>query len=397
MCLIPNRSQMSMNLRPSLSQVTLLFLKIGMIGFGGPAAHIALMEDEVVNRRQWMTREDFLDLVGATNLIPGPNSTEMAIHIGYILSGLPGLILAGSCFILPAAASTAFFAWLYQSFGTLPEFSALFYGIKAVILAVILNALWKLGQKALKNRQLLIICLGVIALVLLGINEVIALLIGGIVGMLILKLLNNLSTSAMILGGFGVSWVAQNSAITKTSLVTPSLWQLGLFFLKVGSILFGSGYVLLAFLEGELVNQYHWLTQQQLLDAVAIGQFTPGPVLSTATFIGYLILGVPGAIVATLAIFFPSFFFVLILNPLIPKMRQSRWLSAFLDAVNASAVALLAVVFWTLTRQTLFQPFDLWATLITIAAIVLLFRYKVNTTWLIIGGAIIGWLLSSVI
>ncbi|GFE70801.1 chromate efflux transporter [Chroococcus sp. FPU101] len=386
---------MSTNIRPSLSKVALLFLKIGVIGFGGPAAHIALMEDEVVNRRRWMSREDFLDVVGATNLIPGPNSTEMAIHIGYILSGLPGLILAGSCFIIPAVITTAFLAWVYQSFGTLPEFYSLFYGIKAVVLAVIFNALWKLGQKAIKNRQLLMIALGVIALQLVGVNEIAALLIGGLVGMLILTLLNK-SISAMILGGFGVSLVAQNS-VTTSPVVTPSLWQLGLFFLKVGSVLFGSGYVLIAFIEGELVNQYHWLTQQQLLDAVAIGQFTPGPVSSTATFIGYLILGIPGAIVATIAIFLPSFFFVLALNPFIPKMRQSKWASAFLDAVNASAVALMVFVLLKLVQQTLLQPFDIWATLMAIVAVVLLLRFKINTTWLIIGGAIVGWLLQTVI
>lgn len=387
---------MSTNIHPSLSKVALLFLKIGVIGFGGPAAHIALMEDEVVNRRRWMSREDFLDVVGATNLIPGPNSTEMAIHIGYILSGLSGLILAGSCFILPAVISTAFLAWVYQSFGTLPQIAPLFYGLKAVILAVILNALWKLGQKAIKNRLLLMIALGVIVLQLVGVNEIAALLIGGIMGMLILKLLNNQSISAMFLGGFGVSLVAQNS-VTTSPVATPSLWQLGLFFLKVGSVLFGSGYVLIAFIEGELVNQYHWLTQQQLLDAVAIGQFTPGPVLSTATFIGYLILGIPGAIVATIAIFLPSFFFVLALNPLIPKMRQSKWASAFLDAVNASAVALMVFVLLKLVQETLLQPFDIWATLMAIVAVVLLLRFKINTTWLIIGGAVVGWLLQTVI
>ncbi|PSF34482.1 chromate transporter [Aphanothece hegewaldii CCALA 016] len=386
---------MSTSTYPNLKNITLLFLKIGIIGFGGPAAHIALMEDEVVNRRRWMSREDFLDLVGATNLIPGPNSTEMAIHIGYILGRLPGLILAGVCFILPAVIITGFFAWMYQSFGTLPQIAPLFYGLKAVVLAVILNAVWKLGQKAIKNRKLLIIGLGVVGLLLLGFNEIIALLVGGIVGMLFLNLLSNQATTTMILGGFGVSLVAQTSTGVST-LVTPSLGQLGLFFLKVGSVLFGSGYVLVAFLEGELVNQYHWLTQQQLLDAVAIGQFTPGPVLSTATFIGYIILGIPGAIIATVCIFLPSFFFVLALNPLIPKMRQSKWASAFLDAVNVSAVALMAVVLLKLAYSTLLQPVDLGAIVIALVATILLLRYKINTTWLIIGGALVGWLIKIV-
>ncbi|NER53119.1 MAG: chromate efflux transporter [Symploca sp. SIO1A3] len=316
-----------------------LFGKLGVIGFGGPAAHIAMMEDEVVKRRRWLTQEHFLDLIGATNLIPGPNSTEMAIHVGYSYGGLPGLIIAGVCFILPAVLITAGFAWIYEQFGTLPQVTPLIYGIKPAVLAVIFAAVWRLGKKAVKNRKLLVIGLGVATLLIFGLNEVIALLIGGSLGMIWLcttdqdnppsAKLTTILTATLTTGS-----VLKASATTAATLATVPLWQLGWFFLKVGSVLFGSGYVLVAFLEGGLVQEHGWLTQQQLLDAIAIGQFTPGPVLSTSTFIGYLIAGFPGALVATIAIFLPSFFFVAALNPLIPRSpsklvglprRQAPW------------------------------------------------------------------------
>lgn len=386
-----------------LSELAKLFLKIGVIGFGGPAAHIAMMEDEVVKRRQWLTRSQFLDLVGATNLIPGPNSTEMAIHIGYIYGGLLGLIVAGVGFIFPAVIITAIFAYIYTEFGSLPQIAPLFYGIKPVVIAVILGALWRLGQKAMKSRQLLIIVCLVVLLLLLGINEVIALLLGGLFGIIGLKIGGDQSpprqTTSMLVGGLSIGAIINASVSSNLSTITPSLWQLGLFFLKVGSVLFGSGYVLVAFLEGELVANNHWLTQQQLIDAIAIGQFTPGPVLSTATFIGYLILGIPGAITATIGIFLPSFFFVAALNPLIPKLRQSKLAGAFLDAVNVSSVALMAVVTLRLAQTTFLKPignlpFDLIAIVMTIIASVLVLRFGVNTPLLVLGGALIGWLSS---
>jgi len=389
-----------------LGEVAVLFFKLGIIGFGGPVAHIAMIEDEVVKRRQWMTREHFLDLVGATNLIPGPNSTEMAIHVGYVYAGWLGLIVAGVCFILPAVLITGIFAWIYVSYGNLPQVAPLLYGIKPAVLAVILDALWRLGKKAVKSRYYLAIALGVIVLLLLlKLNEVIALLIGGILGMIWLRsgdrgktppstanfLIANLTTGAAF------KTTAVSAATTAHTITNVSLWKLGLFFLKVGSVLFGGGFVLVAFLEGGLVQEYGWLTQQQLLDAIAIGQFTPGPVLSTATFIGYVIAGVQGAIVATVGIFLPSFFFTAILNPLVPRLRASKWTSAFLDAVNVSAVALMLVVTLELAAATLIPKaayVDFLAVAIAVISAVLVIRFRINAAWLVFGGAFIGWVAS---
>ena len=376
-----------------LLEIAQVFFKLGVIGFGGPAAHIAMMEEEVVTRREWIDRSRFLDLIGATNLIPGPNSTEMAIHLGYIQGGFFGLILAGVCFLFPAVLITGIFAWVYVSFGDLPQIAPLFYGIKPAVLAVILGALWKLGKKAIKGYQLFLIGFGVAVLLLLGINEIIALLIGGFVGMLLLQKVFPKETAEGLIGVLSFGTILKAVAAT-TAKTVPPLWKLGLFFLKVGSILFGSGYVLIAFIEGELVNQNGWLTQQQLLDAIAIGQFTPGPVLSTSTFIGYVIAGIPGAIVATLGIFFPSFIFVLILNPLIPKLRNSAWTSAFLDAVNVSAVGLMAVVTLQLAYSLFLQPLDYIAILIFILGAIALFRFKLSPLWLVLGGAILGTIFS---
>jgi len=383
-----------------------LFGKLGVIGFGGPAAHIAMMEDEVVKRRQWLTQEHFLDLIGATNLIPGPNSTEMAIHVGYSYGGLPGLIIAGVCFILPAVLITAGFAWIYDQFGTLPKVTPLIYGIKPAVLAVIFGAVWRLGKKAVKSRKLLVIGLGVAALLLFGLNEVLSLLLGGIFGMIWLCSTNqgnppSKQTTTILTAILTTGSVLKAVATTTATVAQVSLWQLGWFFLKVGTVLFGSGYVLVAFLEGGLVQEHGWLTQQQLLDAIAIGQFTPGPVLSTSTFIGYLIAGFPGAVVATIAIFFPSFLFVAALNPLIPRLRSSKWASAFLDAVNVSAVALMITVTLNLAQTTLRNsqgsPFNIFgldwlAVFIAVSAAVVLFLYRLNAAWLVVGGALIGWI-----
>jgi len=377
---------------------------LGVIGFGGPAAHIAMMEDEVVKRRQWLTRSHFLDLIGATNLIPGPNSTEMAIHVGYTYGGWPGLIIAGVCFILPAVLITAAFAWIYVEFGTLPQVAPLIYGIKPAVLAVILGAVWRLGKKAVKSSKLLMIGLGVAVLVFYGQNEVIALLLGGSLGMIWLRLSDKGNpppeeTAAIMAAGLTTSVALKATAATGATVASVPLWQLGWFFLKVGSVLFGSGYVLVAFLEGGLVREQGWLTKAQLLDAIAIGQFTPGPVLSTSTFIGYLIAGFPGAVVATVAIFIPSFLFVVLLNPLVPRLRASKWASAFLDAVNVSSVALMGVVTLNLSQTTLIKPagafsIDWLSALIAISAAVLAIRFQINAAWLVLGGALIGWLFS---
>lgn len=395
------------NSAPSrLGELASLFFKLGVIGFGGPVAHIAMIEDEVVKRRQWLTREHFLDLLGATNLIPGPNSTEMAIHIGYIYAGWLGLIVSGVCFILPAVLITGGFAWVYVAYGTLPQIAPLLYGIKPAVLAIIINALWGLAKKAVKTRQLLAIAFAVALLtLLLKLNEVIALLIGGLLGMVWLHsgdkhdkpgdkanfLIASLSTGATL----KASAVLATSIATASTVTNVSLWQLGWFFLKVGSVLFGGGYLLVAFLQGGLVQEYGWLTQQQLLDAIAIGQFTPGPVLSTATFIGYVIAGIPGAIVATIGIFLPSFVFVAALNPLIPRLRASSWTRAFLDAVNVSAVALMVVTTLQLGAATLTLPqapfVDFLGLAIAIVSAILAIRFRINAAWLVFGSAFIGW------
>jgi chromate transporter len=364
-----------------------------------------MMEEEIVRRRKWITREYFLDLVGATNLIPGPNSTEMAIHIGYIRAGWSGLAVAGISFILPAVLITAAFAWAYVKFGSLPKIIPFFYGIKPAVLAVIFFAVWRLGRTAVKSWRLLVIGLCVTLTSLLKMNEVAVLLLGAVIGMfwlrlpaqgrnpLVLGITAGISTAiGAILYNVRISWgTAAMMAVGFSGPIGFSLLKLGLFFLKVGAVLFGSGYVLVAFLEGGLVHDYGWLSQQQLLDAIAIGQFTPGPVLSAATFIGYVISGVPGAVVSTVAIFIPSFFFVAALNPIVPRLRQSPWTSAFLDAVNVSSVALMLAVIVKLGQTTL-TGFPAW--LIAMAALGVSFRWKVNATWLILGGATVGWILS---
>ena len=387
---------MTEDLKQRLVSLASVFLKLGVIGFGGPAAHIAMMEAEIVTDRQWLERSQFLDLLGATNLIPGPNSTEMAIHVGYIYGGGWGLMVAGICFLFPAIIMTTILAIIYTQFGSLPQIAPLLFGIKPAVIVVIISALYRLGKKAIKQRKFWLIFLLVIILNLLGRNEIFSLLLGGLFGMVGLILIESKANTIPLLVFFISNNIAQ---ATNQSKPTPSLWQLGLFFLKIGSILFGSGYVLIAFLEGELVNQYGWLTQQQLLDAIAIGQFTPGPLLSTATFIGYVILGMPGAIVATLGICLPSFFIVLAVNPIIPKLRRSKWTAAFLDAVNVSAVAIMVVVTLNLLYQILWVPTDglpvNWeAILIIILAGFALFKYKLNAAWVVLGSSIIGWGLS---
>ncbi|MBE9220236.1 chromate efflux transporter [Dolichospermum flos-aquae] len=382
-----------------LTEIAQIFLKLGIIGFGGPVAHIAMIEDEIVKRRQWLTQEHFLDLLGATNLIPGPNSTEMAIHIGYIYAGWLGLIIAGICFILPAVLITGFLAWIYVNYGTLPQISPLLYGIKPVVLAIIINAVWGLGKKAVKTRKLLIIAI-VVGLItqFTKINEIVALLMGGILGMIWLRSSNQ--TNLIIMGLTAETFLQTTVISTATNNinnhVSVSLWKLGLFFLKIGSVLFGGGYLLIAFLQRGLVEEYGWLTQQQLLDSIAIGQFTPGPVLSTATFIGYIIAGFPGAIVATMGIFLPSFLFVAMLNSFMDTLRKSSWTRPFLDAVNVSAVALMTLTTIQVGIATLISPktdsIDFLSLGIAVISAILVIRYHINSIYLILGGGIIGYL-----
>lgn len=369
-----------------IKQVVLLFLRMGFTAFGGPAAHIAIMHDEVVVRRKWLTAEEFLDLVGATNLIPGPNSTEMAIHIGFLRAGWPGLILGGACFILPAVGMVLALAWVYVRYGTTPQAGWLLYGIKPVVIAIILQALWTLGKKAIKGLFLLVVGLAVFGLYFAGVNELVLLLAGGLVVMAgsNLQRLPKGASGAVFFPVVGaLKWLGL-PAVASTAFGLPLMF---LTFLKIGAILYGGGYVLLAFLHSDFVVRYGWLTSQQLLDAVAVGQVTPGPLFTTATFIGYLLGGVKGGLLATLGIFLPSFIFVALSNPLIPKIRNSLWVRGLLDGVNAASLGLMAAVTWALGRASLVDPLTI---LLALAALILLLRFKLNTTLLIAGGALIG-------
>lgn len=367
-----------------------LFLKLGTTAFGGPAAHIAMMEDEVVRRRGWLTREEFLDLLGATNLIPGPNSTEMAIHIGHRRAGWPGLLVAGCCFILPATLIVSVIAWAYVRFGKLPNAEGLLYGVKPVIIAIVAQALWGLGRTALKTKPLAVIAAAAAALSFLGVNELL-ILFG--TGFLVLSARSVMRKSASpitpLLGIAPALPLAVSAGATAVAAAPFGLWPMFLFFLKVGSVLFGSGYVLLAFLRADLVDRWGWLTENQLLDAIAVGQITPGPLFTTATFIGYLLGGAPGATLATVGIFLPAFVFVAISGPFVTRLRRSPALAAFLDGVNAASLALMAVVTWQLGRVALCD----WPTAsLALISVVLLLRYRLNSTWLVLGGAAVGLL-----
>lgn len=366
-----------------VKEVALVFFKLGCFAFGGPAAHIAMMEDEIIEKRKWMTRDYFLDLIGTTNLIPGPNSTEMTMHCGYERAGKAGLFVAGIAFIIPATIITAILAYLYVEYGQLPEVEPFIYGIKPAVLAIIAGAILKLGKKAVKSTELIILGVLVLAASLLGVNEVVALLSAGVLGMLYFylksKRISNLNTISPFLLFLGI-----NATIAKVSSL-----KLFLIFLKVGAILYGSGYVLFAYLDAELVTR-GLLTRAELIDAIAIGQFTPGPVLSTSTFIGYQLSGFTGALVATTGIFLPSFLFVLILNPFIPRMRNSTLLRYFLDAVNVAAVAVMLAVLLAMAKETLVE----WQSIaIALIAVFLTFKTNISTIWTIIIGAVLGFLL----
>ena len=370
-----------------MRELAALFTKLGFTAFGGPAAHVAMLHDEVVTRRGWMTEQHFLDLVGATNLIPGPNSTEMVMHVGNERGGWKGLAVAGACFILPAAVMVTLLAWAYVTYGATPQGAGLLYAIKPVVTVIILQALIKLGRKAVKSWLLAAIGVAVFALYLLGVNEL-ALLFGTALLMLALTVLRRHFISA-IATPLLLELPAPLRAASESAGV--DLGRLFFVFLKVGAVLYGSGYVLLAFLRNDLVVRLGWLTDQQLLDAVAIGQVTPGPVLTTATFIGYVLAGVPGAFVATLAIFLPSFIFVAILNPLVPRMRDSQWTAALLDGVNVAALGLMGGVLLILGRAALV---DIPTVILALITAVLVFRFKVSTILLVLGAAMIGFVLS---
>ena len=378
-----------MTISPALAQLAALFLRLGATAFGGPAAHVAMMRSEVVDRRRWLTDAEFLDLLAATHLIPGPNSTEMAIHLGLRRGGLPGLAIAGVCFILPAALIVAAIAYAYARFGGTPQAAWLMYGIGPVIIAVILQAVWKLGRAALTGPLQIALGAAVALLSLAGVNEL-ALLAGGTLAVAAGRRAQG-AAAAGVLAALGAAVNLVVAAAGATAAAVPvTLTRLTLFFLKVGSILFGSGYVLIAFLRADLTERWAWLTEQQLIDAVSAGQVTPGPVFTTATFIGYLLQGWAGAVLATVAIFAPGFLFVAATQPLIARLRASRTASGLLDGVVVASLGLMAAVTWQLGPSAIV---DLPTAVIGAAAAAALLFWNPNTTWLIAGGAATGWLL----
>lgn len=383
----------------SLSELASFFLRLGTTAFGGPAAHVAMMENELVRRRKWLSRERFLDLLGASNLIPGPSSSELAIHIGYQRAGWRGLLVAGGCFILPAAAMVAALAWAYVHYGKMPAASALLYGVKPVVIAVILQALWGLGRAAVKTKVLAVIGLLSVGLSLYGVHPLLLLLVAGLAMVLTTGLWRTLNQGSQpslaplaVIQGLPrtLTPIAKGVAGMAAKMVPFGLGSLFLVFLKVGAVVFGSGYVLLAFLRADLVTQRGWLTDHQLVDAIAIGQITPGPVFTTATFIGYVLGGLKGAIVATVGIFLPAFLLVAVSGPLVPRLRHSQLAGAFLDGVNVGSLALMAVVTWQLGRASLV---DLDTVLLAGASLIALLRFRLNSAWLVLMGGFVGILL----
>jgi chromate transporter len=378
-----------------LRELAAFFLRLGVTAFGGPAAHIAIMEDELVRRRRWLSREKFLDLLGASNLIPGPSSSELAIHIGYLRAGWAGLVVAGSCFILPAACIVGVLGWAYVHFAGLPAVSAVLYGVKPVVIAVILQALYGLGRTAIKSKFLAAVAIVCLVLAALNLHALLLLAIAGLVATF-----PEISTRIRRTGDPVVPWpfalrpdAARSGVLTGAvagagAVATPfSLGSLFLVFLKTGAVVFGSGYVLLAFLRADLVVHRGWLTDSQLVDAVAVGQITPGPVFTTATFIGYLLAGAKGATVATIGIFLPAFLLVAASGPLLPHIRRSKLAGAFLDGVIVGSLALMAVVTWQLVRASLV---DVATIVLAFVALVALLRFRLNSAWLVLFGAVAG-------
>jgi len=372
-----------MNEKERLKEVAQLFLKLGIIGFGGPAVHLAMMQNEVVVKRKWLDEQHFLDLLGATNLIPGPNSTEMAIHLGHERAGVKGLIVAGLCFILPAVILTGFFAWLYKEYGQLPAIQPFLYGIKPAIIAIILGAIFPLAKKSCKTVPLAIIGIVVLVLSLLHFNEIALLFGAGFLSLFWFSIKNKNTVK-------GNCIPLAFLPLSQTTLAVSN-WNIFLIFFKIGAILYGSGYVLFAFLDAELVAK-GLLSRTELIDAIAVGQFTPGPIFSSVTFVGYQINGISGAMVATFAVFLPSFVFVGLLNPLIHKMRNLKLFSVFLDAVNVASVAIIVSICIQMGTETITN----WRTiLIALVSIVIAFNYKrINSAFIVIGGAFLGYLLT---
>jgi chromate transporter len=379
--------------QPSLAEIALVFLKFGTVAFGGPAAHIAMMEEQFVRRRQWITETEFLDRLAAANLIPGPSSTEMTIFIGQLKRGWRGLIVAGTCFLLPAAIIVTAIAWAYVRYGALPQVEGMLYAIKPVVVGIVIQALWKLSKTGVRTKFLAAIAALAAALNLLGFSPIVVLLIAGTISAAALWLRMKSRPAAVSVAALPkLAAAALVTAATVTALPF-SLGRLFLSFLKIGSVIFGSGYVLLAFLQSDFVERLHWLTEKQLIDAVAVGQFTPGPVFTTATFIGYILGGWLGAVVATAGIFAPGFLLVAASGPLLPRIRRSPVISAALDGVVAGSLALMAVVTWQLGKAAIVDRVTIAA--FAVSAVALL-RFRVNSVWLIGAAAAGGWVLEAV-
>jgi chromate transporter len=371
--------------RGTLREIAKEFLRLGFVAYGGPAAHIAMMEERYVRRRGWLTPERFLDLLGAASLLPGPSSTEVAIYLGEIRGGIAGLIVAGACFILPAAALVMALAWAYMKYGAVPQVAGLLFGIKPVVVALIAQAIWNLGQTALKSVWLSVLAIVAIGLALWGASPLIVLIGAEVLWVLIRKGTRLAQDKAATAGLLGTGAAGTSAAIG----VLPVF----LYFLKVGAVLVGSGYVLLAVLRADLVVKMHWLSDAQLLDAIAVSQATPGPFFTVATFVGYVLGGWKGAVLATVGTFLPAFVYVRVTAKFLPKLRKSAAASAFLDGVNAAAVALMAVVGWQFARAAIV---NVPAILLMIVSAGLVFRYKVNSAWLVLGGAIVGIVLRGI-
>ena len=372
----------------SIKEIALSFLKLGTTDFGGPAAHIAMMESDLVQKKKWLSQEEFLDLLGATNLIPGPNSTELAIHIGYKKAGWPGLITAGVCFILPAFLIVWAIAGFYMKFGSLPAFKAIFVATVPVIIAIIFHAVYSLSKSAVKDVSHFVLAAGSLVTYVLGVNELVILFAAAMLNLIWRERTRFSGFSILILGTF-FDQPSAKAANLISSLNNASTNQLFLYFAKIGSVLFGSGYVLVAFLQSDLVIKYQWINQQQLVDAIAVGQFTPGPVFTTATFIGYIIAGNLGAVAATLGIFLPAFVFVALSAPFIPRLRKSKRISYALDGLNISSLSLMMGASILLFRSS---EISIYFALMLALSLVLLVRFKLNSAWLILAAAVIGYL-----
>lgn len=371
-------------------ETALLFLRLGATAFGGPAAHVALMEAEAVGRRQWLSREQFLDYLGVTNLIPGPNSTELAMLLGHHRHGWQGLVLAGIAFIAPAAAIVWIFAWAYVRYGDLPAVEGILYGVTPVVIAVVLRALVQLARTAVKSAALAVVLMASVMAIAAGVNELVVLGLAGLAHGLVSVQSRPPGLSVLLGLAAGPIQLGMANPIDPERAAF-SLWTLAAVFAKIGAVLFGSGYVLLAFLRADFVERLGWLSERQLLDAIAVGQITPGPLFTTATFIGYIVGGTAGALVATLAIFLPGFLFVALSGPIVPRIRRSRVAGGALDGVNVASLALMAVVAWQLGRAALVSPM---AGLVFVVSLGFLLRTRVSPTWLIAGGALLGWLVS---